>query len=546
MHRWGWNAALVGMIAASTMMVTSCGGGGGGSPAPSPAPTPAPTPTPVPAPTPTLSALAHQPPEPVFLAMLLTDGRVLAQAAPDPAHGVSAADFFILTPDAAGSYANGHWHQAASPPTGYAPWATSEAVLPDGRVLFLGGEYNRDEYSIPFKPSGLTNMSALYDPVADSWTMLPAPPGEDYIGDPAGVLLPDGRYVFGDKLTNRMFAFDLATMQWGALPFTGYTTDFAEMGFTLLPNGAVLSVDVRHAPKAWHFVPQTAAWIGDPNTPANLTEQTAGAGVGYGPRPALTVGGVTYAAAPAGTYFPPGEIGPQMLRPDGTVWVVGAANTGATAHTAVYHPGPSAAQSGTWTTGPNLPANENADDASAALLVNGHVLLAGNSDALYEFDGATIVQTRAPPAVASGIFLLPLPSGEALVLTPGEGTHARVYMPVGGPLAQWRPTITSMPGTITRGTTAQLTGTQLNGLSEAAKYGDEFDAATNYPIVRLKNVATGHVAFCRTHGYPVGVGTGVALITTSFDIPAGAETGASKLAVIANGIASAEANVTVN
>jgi hypothetical protein len=492
-----------------------------------------------------LTALTHQPPEPVLLALLLTDGRILVQAVPDPTHGVSAADFFTLTPDAAGDYANGTWRKVASPPAGYAPWATNEAVLPDGRVLFVGGEYNQDQYDIPFKPSGLTDMSALYDPVFDKWTMIPAPAGENYIGEPAGVLLPDGRYIFGDKLGNRMFAFDPATASWSALPFSGYSADFAEMGFALLPNGAVLTVSVRDAPKAWHFVPQTGAWIADPDTPANLTEQSGGGGIGYGPRPAMTVGGVAYPAAPAGTYFAPGEIGPQMLRPDGTVWVVGAATSGHSAHTAVYHPGPSAAQPGSWTAGPDLPNLDNADDAGAALLVNGNVLLAANSDALYEFNGTTIVRTRAPPAAAAGTFLLPLPSGQVLVMTPGEATAVRLYTPLGGPLAAWRPTITAAPGAVTRAASAQVTGTQFNGLSEAAKYGDEFDAATNYPLVRIRNVGTGHVVYCRTHGYPVGVATGNALVTTTFDVPAGAEAGASKLTVVANGIASAEADVMV-
>jgi hypothetical protein len=475
--------------------------------------------------------------------LLLTDGRVLVQAAPGP--GESAADYFLLTPDANGDYAHGTWRPAASPPTGYSPWATNEAVLPDGRVLFVGGEYNHDEYDIPFKPSGLTNMSALYDPAADSWTMIPAPAGEDYIGEPAGVLLPDGRYIFGDKLHNRMFAFDPATSSWSALAFTGYTTDFAEMGFTLLPSGAVFSADVRHAPKAWHFVPQTASWIADPDAPVNLTEQSNGAGFGYGPRPAMTVGGVTYAAAPAGIYVPPGEIGPQMLRPDGTVWVVGAANGIQSAHSAVYHPGASAAQPGSWTAGPDLPNLDDADDASAALLVSGNVLLAGASDALYEFDGTSIVRTRAPPPAAAGTFLLPLPSGQVLVMTPGEASRVRLYTPLGSPLAAWRPTITAAPATVVRAASAQVSGTQFNGLSEAGKYGDEFDAATNYPLVRIRNVATGHVVYCRTHGYPVGVATGAALVTTTFDVPAGAETGASKLTVVANGIASAEADVTV-
>jgi hypothetical protein len=44
----------------------------------------------------------------------------------------------------------------------------------------------------------------------------------------------------------------------------------------------------------------------------------------------------------------------------------------------------------------------------------------------------------------------------------------------------------------------------------------------------------------------MGVATGSATIMTNFDVPAGMETGASKLEVVANGIPSSSVNVTVN
>jgi hypothetical protein len=193
-----------------------------------------------------------------------------------------------------------------------------------------------------------------------------------------------------------------------------------------------------------------------------------------------------------------------------------------------------------------LPAGEDAGDTSAALLVNGNVLEAGATDALYEFNGTTLTRTFAPPASASGTFLLPLPNGQVLVLTPGQAMRAKVYTPVGGPQAGWAPTITSAPAAVTRGQTYALTGTQLNGLSQAASYGDEFDAPTNYPLVRIRNLATGHIVYARTHDHPMGVATGAALVMTHFDVPAGTETGASELVVVANGIASTPMAVTVS
>jgi hypothetical protein len=352
--------------------------------------------------------------------------------------------------------------------------------------------------------------------------------------------------LIGDKLFKRMWAFDPTTNQWSAVSFTGYpANDFAEMGFTLLPSGSVLTVDVRNAPASYHFNPNTGAFVSDGPTPVNLAELT-GTPLSYGPAPLQTVGGVSYGPATAGIYIAPGEIGPSILRPDGTVFWAGAAASGQIAHTAVYTPGASPIAAGTWTAGPNLPAGEDADDVSAALLVNGNVLLAGSSDALYEFNGTSLNTTSAAPASPSGTFLLPLPSGQVLVLTPGQATRAKLYTPVGGPQASWAPTIVSPPTALVRGQTYTLTGTQLNGLSEAASFGDEFGSATNYPLVRIRNLATGHVAYARTHDHPMGVATGGALITTHFDVPAGTETGASELVVVANGIASAPVSVTVS
>ena len=103
-----------------------------------------------------------------------------------------------------------------------------------------------------------------------------------------------------------------------------------------------------------------------------------------------------------------------------------------------------------------------------------------------------------------------------------------------------------MPTALSRGQTYALTGTQLNGLSEAAAYGDELSAATNYPLVRLTVTATGHVFYARTHGHTMGVATGALPVTTQFDVPAGAETGAATLVVVANGIASAPVAVTIS
>jgi hypothetical protein len=540
-------ASRVALAIGLMLTASACGGGGSGGGAP----TPAPIPTPTPAPTPLIQNLKNQPPSVGDLAILLTDGSVLIQAAAvsPPTSNDGAGIFYRLTPDAKGDYENGTWTRISSPPAGYSPYAGASAVLPDGRLLFVGGEYNQDNYSIPFAPSALTNMSAIYDPRTDLWTMIPPPAGQPYIGDVASLILPDGRFVYGTKLDTLMFVLDPASLTWSRLPSAGKADIFAEEGLTLLPSGAVLAIDVANRPHAEHYVPSLGQWVPDGSTPADLTSPTDyPAGITYGPAPVQTVGGVTYGPGPTGTYFPPGEIGPAILRPDGTVFVTGSAASGGTGHTAVYSPGATISQPGTWTAGPDFPRGENAGDSSAALLPSGRVLVAGVSSALYEFDGAALTQTVGVVPTSNGpppVFLLPLPSGQTLVLA--AGVSVRLYSPTGTPNSAWAPTITSVPATVTRGSTYSISGTQFNGLSQAASYGDELNSSTNFPLVRLTNTASGRVVYARTHDHStMAVATGSAVVSTRFDVPGGTEAGASTLVVVANGVASLGVAVTVN
>ena len=544
-RRQGRAALVLGLL----LTVSACGGGSGsGSGSAGVGGTPTPTPTPT---TPLIQNLKAQPPSVGGLAILLTDGSVLIQAEPtsNPPPGSGAGVFYRLVPDARGDYENGTWSKISSPPTGYAPYAGASAVLADGRVVFVGGEYNQNNYGIPFAPSGLTNMSAVYDPRTDAWTMIPAPPGQAYIGDVASVVLPDGRFVYGTKLDRLMFALDPVSLTWSRLPSTGKADNFAEEGLTLLPNGAILLVDVANRPRAEHYVVSIGQWISDGVTPSDLTSPTDyPSGITYGPAPVQTVGGVTYGPGPTGTYLPPGEIGPAILTPDGTVFVVGSAAAGGTGHTAVYMPGAAITDSGRWAAGPDFPTGDNGGDSSAALLPSGHVLVAGVSSALYEFDGASLTRTVAATPTSNGapaIFVLPLPSGQALVLAAGVGV--RLYSPSGAASPAWAPAIAAFPLAVTRGSTYGLSGAQFNGLSQAAATGDELNSSTNFPLVRITNTGSGHVLYARTHDHStMAVATGAAVVSTKFDVPAGTETGASTLVVVANGIPSAPVSLTVN
>ena len=487
-----------------------------------------------------LTRLTNQPTDPGYLSLLLTDGRVMVQSNND------SGAFYSLTPDSKGSYLNGTWHVLAHMPTGYAPYAGAQAVLADGRVLFVGGEYNLDQYQLPFAPSGLTNMSAVYDPAADSWTMIAPPPGVAYIGDVTSTIMPDGSFVFGEKLGRGMWRLDPTSLTWSAVAAVGKADDFAEENWTLLPDGDLFTIDVGNPSHAEHFDPIAARWYSDGNTPARMTSPTdSPAGLTYGPAPVAVVGGVTYGPGPAGTYFPPGEIGPALLLPNGTVFATGAANSGAAAHTAIYTPGATPADSGTFAAGPDFLAGDDAEDTSAALLPSGHALVAVLSGHLYEYDGSQMPVAAALPSNGgmTQYFVLPLPSGQVLV----TGGATQIYSDTGSPDPTWAPNITASPATVTRGSSYIVSGTQFNGLSQAASFGDELSAATNYPLVRITNTATGKVVYARTHSHSsMGVATGNTIVSTHFDVPMQADAGASTLVVVANGIASVPVQVTVN
>jgi hypothetical protein len=211
----------------------------------------------------------------------------------------------------------------------------------------------------------------------------------------------------------------------------------------------------------------------------------------------------------------------------------------------IYTPGVTHADPGSFTVGPDFANGDDAGDASAALLPSGNVLIAALSGRFYEFDGSRLSMTGVLPNNGGNTvyFVLPLPNGQALV----TGGVTQVYSGDGSAEPAWAPTITTAPTIVTRGSTYTVSGTQFNGLSQAAAVGDELNAATNYPLVRITNMASGHVTYARTHDHStMGVATGSTVVSTQFTVSPDTESGASSLAVVANGIGSAAKAVTVN
>ena len=305
------------------------------------------------------------------------------------------------------------------------------------------------------------------------------------------------------------------------------------------PDNSVLTVDASPANTklSERFNPVTGVWSGAGNTPASLCDNDSARG--------------------SDASF---EIGSGILRPNGTVFYVGAnpnigtACCSGAAHTAIFNTATS-----TWSTGPNVPGSDAANDAPAAILPNGNVLIQvappasstnvfGTPSRFYEFDGSTITQVNSPPVTNYPSYkggMLILPTGQ--VLFTRQSTDVEVYTAVGSSDPAWTPTITSVSSTLQPGATYTIAGTQFNGLTQGAAYGDDLQAATNYPLVRITNNATGHVFYARTHGHSsMGVATGSSTVSTSLDVPAGIEPGASTLAVVANGIASSAVSITIS
>ena len=168
----------------------------------------------------------------------------------------------------------------ASLQPGYVPDDFASAVLADGRVVITGGEYNNGQFA-------LTNLGAVYDPIANTWTPLAAPPGWDFIGDSPSVVLPDGRFVVGRKLDMQVAALDPTTLTWTLLGSIGKSDFNAEEGWTLLPDGTVFTFDVLNAPNSEIYNPSTQTWQTAGSTIVDLHSPSPFGCLPYGPNGAV-------------------------------------------------------------------------------------------------------------------------------------------------------------------------------------------------------------------------------------------------------------------
>jgi hypothetical protein len=478
-------------------------------------------------------------------ALQLTDGNIMVQES-------STSNWWKLTPNNFGLYHSGTWSKLASFPASmnYAPRLFASAVLPDGRVIIEGGEYNNGI-------KNWTHKGAIYDPVANFWTPVNPPTGWTTIGDAQSVVLPDGTFMLANKcpvpctggtIKAKAALLDAANLTWTVLNGTGgyigKLDENTEEGWTLLPNGDLLTVDTYiceiscYTPNGMNseiYNPITGVWSSAGSTGVQLWDSQAACG--------------------EATKY---EVGPAALRPDGTVFATGANGcAGEPAHTAIYD-----TTTGTWTPGPNIPVGTQGTfndmaDAPAAVLPDGNVLIDSSPgidkgpSTLFEFNGTgfiTIPQPGLGPAVSSESGrMLVTPIGTILFIHAAT-TNMWFYQTSGTYQSSWQPNICSscFPATVSVGGTYTVSGTQFNGLTQGAFYGDDYQSATNYPLVRITNDQTQHVFYARTHGFStMGVATGAEIVSTKFDVLSGTETGPSTMVVAANGIPSNVVDIMV-
>jgi hypothetical protein len=478
--------------------------------------------------------------------LLESDGSVLVHDEPDTNTTPGTSVWWKLTPNAQGSYIDGTWSKIAPMASDYSPLYFGSAILPDGRMIVEGGEYDQGK-------AAWTKNGAIYNPVTNTWARVAPPPGWTNIGDAASEVLPNGTFMLehpcnycttDPEATIDDALLNAKTMKWTVIPAVGKEDPNDEEGWTLEPNGQVLTVEAWALPQAQLFHPATDSWSFD--------------------------GAMARNGNPVNP-FPVVELGPQAEMPGGNTFVVGGGTapitteypnkctTDATTQTALYHYGAKAGSA--WTAGPMIPAiggeEYDATDGPGATLPDGNVLFDASACVynvpthFFVYNASTNSLTQipdtpnAPTDTSYATRLLDLPNGQVLF---DDGHRVlQVYTAGGTPQASWQPSITSLSSTtLAPGSTYTLSGKQLAGLDQGSAYGDDVQNATNFPLVRITNSATGVVTYARTSNWTTVSVTPGLKSSTKFTLPAGTPAGNSTLVVIANGIASAPSAVKVS
>jgi len=463
----------------------------------------------------TWTKVTNNAPASVSLMLLLSDGTVMAA-------GTNNNTWYRLTPNAAGSYIAGTW--TSMPSMTYTRLYYASQVLKDGRVIVAGGEYGTGGA-----------RAELYDPVANTWTTINPP---TTIMDPSvnspvvsltqqfydgnSEILDNGNVLFmpvAPKSSGIPILYNPVLNQWANAKklFRGSYQD--EATWLKLPDDSILTIDPFGVNSERYCPAASYAWVNDSNVPVALYDS-----FGF-------------------------EMGGGALLPNGKAIIIGS-----TGNTAIYTP-TGTTSPGTWVAGPVIPNGRGEPDGPSCMMVNGKLLFIASAaptsanhfpspSYFYEYDYVTNTITQVPNHlnVANGSdnvstylgLMLQLPDGN--VLYSHQNSDVYVYNPGGTPLAMGKPVVQSISKN--GDGSFHLSGTGLNGINEGACYGDDWQMATNYPLVRI-NHSNGNTYYARTYNWSsTSVMTGSRVLTTEYKLPAGLPAGSYTLRVIGNGFAS--------
>jgi hypothetical protein len=364
--------------------------------------------------------------------ILLTDGTVMVQNG-------SSANWMQLTPDTTGSYINGTWSSLA--PMILDRLYFTAQVLPSGKVWVLGGEYSgpfldpnitpfaetydpvanswspaatypnevganhcgtRNVTSTAGETTGSKTLTGIYStalmqvgwavsgmgiPAGTTITAIDSATQVEIsnsatatatnrltfrgvtlacFGDDPSILLPDGAILAGNIFNRTAYRYSPATDSWIFDSSKFYNDRSDEEGWAKLADGKVLTYDLFQTIQAGNgtdgyaelYDPQAQTWSS--TSPVD--------GHANGTLPVLSSSALGF------------ELGPTLRLLDGRILQVGANQ-----HTAIYDE-----PTNSWAPGPDIigslsnsqgtvPGNFGGDDAPAAILPNGHVILAADA-----------------------------------------------------------------------------------------------------------------------------------------------------------------------
>jgi len=418
-----------------------------------------------------------------------------------------------LTPDIHGSYANGTWDTIA--PNQNDRLFFSSQVLPNGKLYVAGGEYG----------AGGTN-GEVYDPATNNWTLCgPIPVGWS-LYDANSEILYNGNVLEGpqiaDSATQNCLVWSPVTLNYTVAATALYGHDEAQ--WLKLKDSTILFVGIG-TDSSNRYNPKNNTWHRDAALPVYLWDGLLEAGPGL----MLPNGkSIFFGATPANViYTPTGNLNP-----------------------------------GTWAVADSFPTINGTpmgqSDAPAAMMVNGKILCAiapstnGFAPPTFfvEYDYTTNTFTRVMDTIPGmgGNDSIPIPSYENQMLDLPDGTvllsmsqtnsYSKLYLiytPSGSPIPQGKPTINNI--TETSCGHFRITGKLFNGISEGSAYGDDWQMATNYPLVRLTSGS--NVFYATTSNWNrIGAVQTDSLEDTAYFVLPSMPGGTYALAVVANGFAS--------